>query len=412
MTLVEALRIALRGLQTNALRTALTALGIIIGISAVVIMVALGNGAERYIRDQIEVLGSNLLLVTPGNVKQGGVNLGQGAAVTLTLDDARLVAQQAPAVRAVSPVVSTRGTASFLNQNTVTNLVGVMPAYLTVRNFEVSQGRFILPNDVDGASKIAVLGAGVAADLFNGAAEGMIGKTVKLNQQAFEVVGVLKPKGGAGFLNQDDQVVIPITTAQRRLFRNALDNISQMVVQAVTQDQMEEAAIQTAAILRLRHHLPPSRPDDFTIQSQNDVLNTASSLAKAMTILLGAIASISLLVGGIGIMNIMLVSVTERTREIGIRRAVGAQRRDILAQFVVEAVVLCGLGGVGGSLLGISLAKLFGSLSVAGLSLTPIVDASSVLMALGVSVAIGLFFGIYPARRASRLNPIDALRYE
>ncbi len=412
MTPIEALRIALRGLQTNALRTALTALGIIIGISAVVIMVALGNGAERYIRDQIEVLGSNLLLVTPGNVKQGGVNLGQGAAVTLTLDDARLVAQQAPAVRAVSPVVSTRATASYLNQNTVTNIIGALPVFLTVRNFEVGQGRFILPNDVDGASKVAVLGAGVAADLFNGAAEGMIGKTVKLNQQAFEVVGVLKPKGGAGFLNQDDQVIIPITTAQRRLFRNPLDNISQMVVQAVTQDQMDEAAIQTAAILRLRHHLPPSRPDDFTIQSQNDVLNTASSLAKAMTILLGAIASISLLVGGIGIMNIMLVSVTERTREIGIRRAVGAQRRDILAQFVVEAVVLCGLGGVGGSLLGITLAKLFGGLSVAGLSLTPIVDASSVLMALGVSVAIGLFFGIYPARRASRLNPIDALRYE
>ena len=411
MTPAAATRVAVRGLLSHKLRSALTMMGIVIGIAAVIVMVSMGNAAQEQITHQIQNLGSNLLLVTPGNVKSAGVNLGEGAAATLNYGDARAVAAEAPAVAAVSPVVTTRATASYLNQNTVTTINGVVPAFLPVRNFQVDQGRFLGQDDVDNATKVAVLGASVERTLFNGAGP-MLGASIRINQQSFQVIGVLAAKGGSGFLNQDDQVFIPLTTAQRRLFRTPLSSINQMVLQATDSSTMDQAASQARAVLRERHHLPASRADDFTIESQHDVLNTASTLTGIMTIFLGTIASISLLVGGIGIMNIMLVSVTERTREIGIRKAVGAKRRDILAQFVAEAVALCVLGGAGGIIIGVGICQIIGRLSIGDLSLAPIISPSSVAMALGVSLAIGLFFGIYPARHASRLHPIEALRYE
>jgi putative ABC transport system permease protein len=412
MTFGDALRTAIRALGINRLRAGLTMMGIVIGIGAVIILIAVGNGAKQEITDQIQALGSNLLLVTPGSVNSAGVNLGQGSAVTLTYGDAKAIAEEAPAVSAVSPVLNARATVSYFEQNTVTTVAGVVPEFLPVRNYEIDLGRFIDQSDLDSVARVAVLGAGVERDLFGTQSGLSLGQSIKINRQSFEVIGVLQPKGGSGLFNQDDQIFVPLITAQTRLFGSVGGSVSQIVVQAPNQAAMDEASAETAAILRQRHGTSALRGDDFTIQRQDDILHTATLLTTTMTAFLGTIASVSLLVGGIGIMNVMLMSVTERTREIGLRKAVGARRRDILAQFVMEALLLCGLGGLGGIIAGFAISWLIGGVSISGLSLTPIVGADSVLLALGVSLAIGLFFGIYPARRASLLNPIDALRFE
>ncbi len=414
MDTLESIRTALYSLSGNKLRSALTMLGIIIGVAAVISLMGIGQGASQAIDKQIGSMGSNLLFVSPGAATVNGVRQEAGTQQTLTLEDANalLDPQNAPAVAAVAPELDTFGQIVYQGNNTNARVVGVTPAYEQVRNSPVQDGDFITQANVDSRSLVAVLGPQVASALFTDGQE-PVGQVIRINNISFKVVGVLQPKGGSGFGNADDQVFVPITTAMARLQRGRFQGgnvVSMISVQAVSAKDMDAATQQITAILEQRHHI--RYQDDFTIRSQQDLLATASQVSGVLTVFLGAVAGISLLVGGIGIMNIMLVSVTERTREIGIRKAVGATRRDVLNQFLTEATILSVLGGLVGILLGIGVARLISSLPMTGLSLHSVVTLSSVLLATLSAIAIGLFFGIYPAFRASALNPIDALHYE
>ena len=414
MDTLESIRTALYSLSGNKLRSALTMLGIIIGVAAVISLMGIGQGASQAIDKQIGSMGSNLLFVSPGAATVNGVRQEAGTQQTLTLEDANalLDPQNAPAVAAVAPELDTFGQIVYQGNNTNARVVGVTPAYEQVRNSPVQDGDFITQANVDSRSLVAVLGPQVASALFTDGQE-PVGQVIRINNISFKVVGVLQPKGGSGFGNADDQVFVPITTAMARLQRGRSQGgnvVSMISVQAVSAKDMDAATQQITAILEQRHHI--RYQDDFTIRSQQDLLATASQVSGVLTVFLGAVAGISLLVGGIGIMNIMLVSVTERTREIGIRKAVGATRRDVLNQFLTEATILSVLGGLVGIVLGIGVARLISSLPMTGLSLHSVVTLSSVLLATLSAIAIGLFFGIYPAFRASALNPIDALHYE
>jgi putative ABC transport system permease protein len=414
MDTLESIRTALYSLSGNKLRSALTMLGIIIGVAAVISLMGIGQGASQAIDKQIGSMGSNLLFVSPGAATVNGVRQEAGTQQTLTLEDANalLDPQNAPAVAAVAPELDTFGQIVYQGNNTNARVVGVTPAYEQVRNSPVQDGDFITQANVDSRSLVAVLGPQVASALFTDGQE-PVGQVIRINNISFKVVGVLQPKGGSGFGNADDQVFVPITTAMARLQRGRFQGgnvVSMISVQAVSAKDMDAATQQITAILEQRHHI--RYQDDFTIRSQQDLLATASQVSGVLTVFLGAVAGISLLVGGIGIMNIMLVSVTERTREIGIRKAVGATRRDVLNQFLTEATILSVLGGLVGIVLGIGVARLISSLPMTGLSLHSVVTLSSVLLATLSAIAIGLFFGIYPAFRASALNPIDALHYE
>jgi len=418
MNILVSLQIALRALGANKLRAGLTMLGMIIGVGAVIAMVAIGNGAQASITNQIQSMGTNLLFITPGAQQQGGVRTQQGTAPTLTYEDGIAIAQD-PDI----PIVGVAPEQTYFLQlkaganNVNTRVVGTTPAYQDIRNFHAAQGSFITQQQIDARSRVLVLGANVASELFGDADP--IGQTVKISagSQAginFQVIGVMETKGGTGFGSQDEQVFVPITTMQQRLMAqrnvsNAGHNVQVLDVQVSSQDKMDEAIAKIGDLLRQRHRVSE---DDFTIQSQTDILNTAGQITGIMTLLLGAIAGISLVVGGIGIMNIMLVSVTERTREIGLRKAVGAKRRDILMQFIIESLVVSILGGGIGILLGSGLARIVSGINLGGSTLPALVTVDAVLLAVGVSAAIGVFFGIYPAFRAARLNPIDALRYE
>jgi len=418
MNILVSLQIALRALGANKLRAGLTMLGMIIGVGAVIAMVAIGNGAQASITTQIQSMGTNLLFITPGAQQQGGVRTQQGTAPTLTYEDGIAIAQD-PDI----PIVGVAPEQTYFLQlkaganNVNTRVVGTTPAYQDIRNFHAAQGSFITQQQIDARSRVLVLGANVASELFGDADP--IGQTVKISagSQAginFQVIGVMETKGGTGFGSQDEQVFVPITTMQQRLMAqrnvsNAGHNVQVLDVQVSSQDKMDEAIAKIGDLLRQRHRVSE---DDFTIQSQTDILNTAGQITGIMTLLLGAIAGISLVVGGIGIMNIMLVSVTERTREIGLRKAVGAKRRDILMQFIIESLVVSILGGGIGILLGSGLARIVSGINLGGSTLPALVTVDAVLLAVGVSAAIGVFFGIYPAFRAARLNPIDALRYE
>jgi putative ABC transport system permease protein len=416
----SAVRVALRALGANKLRTTLTMLGIIIGVAAVIALMSIGRGAQAQVTSQIQGLGTNLLFVRPGSTEQGGVRSAAGNAATLTLEDADAIATL-PNVVATAPEVGTLVQILTNGQNSNTRATGVTEDYASVRNTSIAQGEWINRQYVDGRSLVVVLGDSVAKELFPDSDP--IGQTVRMSVGSrtgtnFRVIGVAEPKGGSGFGNQDDQVYVPITTVMARLFAQrtarGAPNVSTVNVQVVSESAMDETVQEIGDLLRTRHKVAQ---DDFTIQSQQDFLNTFNQIAGTFTLLLGAIAGISLVVGGIGIMNIMLVSVTERTREIGIRKAVGARRRDILTQFLVEAVVVSVLGGAIGIALGSGLAALISTLQVPGAgggmsSLQTQVGVDSVLLAFCVSAAVGLFFGIYPATRASRLNPIEALRYE
>jgi putative ABC transport system permease protein len=416
MNLWESVRIALRALAANKLRALLTMLGIIIGVAAVISLMSVGRGAQATITEQIQGMGTNLLFVRPGSAQQGGVRTGQGTAPTLTLDDANAIADQVASVAAVAPEVGGPAQLVAAGQNWSTRVVGTTERYPEVRNFRVASGDFFTRQNVDGRSRVVVLGCTPAENLFGDADP--VGETVRISLfgrpgVSFRVIGVMECKGGTSLGNQDDQVFVPITTYQTSLstarsVRGSF-TVSTINVQVVDQALMPEAVQDIAALLRQLHRV---NQDDFTIQSQEDFLNTAAQITGVMTVLLGAIAGISLVVGGIGIMNIMLVSVTERTREIGIRKAVGARRRDILLQFLVEATVVSLLGGIIGIALGMLLARLLGGTSFNGQRLTTVVTADAVLLAFTVSAAVGLFFGIYPAMRAARLHPIEALRYE
>ncbi len=415
MKLWESIRLAWHSLGANKLRSALTTLGIIIGVAAVIALLSLGRGVQTSITSQIQSIGTNLLYVRPGAQTQGGVRAEVGSAVTLTLDDARALADPAnvPSAVAVAPQVNSFGQVVALGQNVRTQVLGVTPEYAQVRNYQVLSGEFIQASHVTARSAVAVLGYTTAANLF-GEPESAVGQSIRINGQPFRVIGVLASKGTIGPFSQDDLVMVPLTTVQTRLFRGAnvrgSDSVSLISVQVADASLINQATQEIAETLRQRHRV--LYEDDFTISSQQDVLNTALQITGALTLFLGGIAAISLLVGGIGIMNIMLVTVTERTREIGIRKAVGARRRDILAQFLIEAVMLSVMGGVLGIAVGWGISRLLGNIQLGTTAIQPEVGLDAVLMATLFSMAVGIFFGIYPASRAAALNPIEALRYE
>ena len=405
---------ALASLGANKLRAGLTLLGVVIGVAAVISLMAIGRGAQEAVTSRIEALGTNLLFVRPGSASVAGVAGGQGSASTLTLEDAYSLHDPlfAPSVGAVAPELSATGQVVAGRENTFTRVVGVTPEYQFVRNFPIGSGQFITYSQVQNRSEVAVLGSRVAETLFG--FRDPVGQTVRINGRQFTVIGVLKTKGGSALGNQDDQLVVPITTAYYRLTSQrttqggvAVQNIN---VQVGDKDDMDDALQEIATVLRLRHRI--TGDDDFTVSSQQETIETLEETTETFVLFLGAIAGISLLVGGIGIMNIMLVSVTERTREIGIRKAMGAKRRDILFQFVSEATLLSVGGGGAGVLLGLLVSRLVDGRTLGTQTFQTAVSGDITILALLVSAAIGLFFGIYPAVRAARLHPIEALRYE
>jgi putative ABC transport system permease protein len=397
--------VALRALQRNKLRSSLTALGVIIGVAAVVAMVAVGNGAQARIEKQVASLGQNLLVVFAGSSRAGGVRAGLGSASNLTLADVDAIRREVTDVVAVSPEVSASAQVQSSGRNWSTSIMGESPDYLAIRDWKLASGTMFDARDVRSAARVAVIGSKTAAELF-GPLE-PVGQTVRVGAIPFVVAGVLESKGaGMGGMNQDDRLIIPYTTAMRRITGDRY--LRSVNVQVATAARMEAAQLQIEALLRQRHRLGDGREDDFNIFNQKEIADTIGSISKVITLLLGSIAGISLLVGGIGIMNIMLVSVTERTREIGVRMAVGAQPSAIQLQFLIEAVILSFLGGLIGVLLGFGASRLVGLFA----TFEAVVSAGSVLLAFGVSAAIGIFFGYYPARKAAALDPIEALRYE
>ena len=394
-------------LFANKARSGLTILGIVIGIGSVIAMVAVGQGATGSIESNIESLGSNLIMVTPGAQRNTGsqVSLGRGSAQTLTLEDAEAVQENIDTVKAVAPEVSGRYQVTAKGTNTNTQIVGVTVSYPEVKNVEIEEGNFISEQNVNNASKIAVLGPTTRDDLFGEEGEA-IGQTIRINGIQFKIVGVTVSKGGTGFSNQDDIIYIPISTAQR--FLSGSDSVTTVNVEIVNQESMSAAQEEITSLLLNRHNINDSTNADFTIMNQADIISSASSITDTLTILLASVAGISLVVGGIGIMNMMLTTVTERTREIGLRKAIGAKKKDITMQFLAESVMLTFIGGAIGIFLGCLVAFLLSNFNI----ISTQISLTSIILAFGVSAIIGIVFGYYPAKRAASLNPIEALRYE
>jgi putative ABC transport system permease protein len=398
-------RIAWDALARNAGRSLLTMLGIIIGVAAVITALAIGAGVRAAVAAQLQGLGSNLVIVVPGSTTTGGVALGAGARESLKLDDATAIAHLVPGVAGVSPQSGTSAQVVAGNANWATSVSGVSSDWPRVQNWTLAQGRFFTPDEQRDAAKVAVLGSTVAANLFPSG--NAIGAVIVAKRVPFTVIGVLNAKGQSGFgRDQDDQVVIPITSLQTRITGN--NWLNSIVISATSTDIVDSVVAATTRLLRLRHHLTPKQPDDFSVRNISNVQQAFTQTSQIMSLLLASIATISLIVGGIGIMNIMLVSVTERTREIGIRLAVGAHARHILTQFLIEALTLSCIGGVIGIALGV-VASLLAS-SVGGWNI--LVAPSAVLLSFCFSALVGIIFGYYPARRAALLDPIDALRHE
>ncbi|HVZ67653.1 MAG TPA: ABC transporter permease [Patescibacteria group bacterium] len=403
---MELLKESLLTLTLNKLRTGLAMLGIVIGIGSVIALLSLGQGTQAQVANQIQSLGANLLTVSPGGQSTGAVRGAQGSGTTLTLEDANgiMTSPQITTVDNVSPETTSRAQVTTGQTNSNVQVIGVTDAYSSVHKTNVTEGQFISKSDVAGIRKVAVIGPQVVTDLFGGASP--IGKTIRINGQTLTVIGVTESKGGTGFLNQDDIVFVPLTTAQKQLFGQ--NYLSSIAVEAKSPDVMEQARDEVGYYLLARHKLSDPSQADFSIFSQEDILNTASSITGTFTTLLSGIAAISLLVGGIGIMNIMLVSVTERTREIGLRKALGAKKNIIVSQFLIESVILTLIGGAIGMIIGIVISFVVSSLA----KLPFVISVESIVLAVGVSGAIGIVFGWYPARRAANLQPIEALRYE
>ena len=410
MNFTDAIGSALTAVRANVLRSVLTALGIIIGVAAVIIMVAVGSGAQQRIDGYIKGLGSNLLLIWPGSSNIGGVKGGRGTRPSLTEDDAFAIQNEVESIEVSAPQVRGPAQSIFGNRNWASTVVGATPEYEIAHNWSISDGRWFSAAEVRSSAKVVLLGATVAEQLFEG--NDPIGQTIRIKTVPFQVIGVLDRKGESlSGQDQDDIMLMPVTTARNRIVGGRqikARQVQAMYVKVRAPEEIDDAIADITDLLRQRHKIREGRPDDFTIRNMSQILEARSSSARVMTLLLAAVASISLVVGGIGIMNIMLVSVTERTREIGLRMAVGARRRDILRQFLIEAVTLSLIGGGIGVLLGIG-----GSIVIAQLGDWPTaISAGSIVLAFGFSAAIGVFFGYYPARKAARLDPIEALRYE
>lgn len=405
MNFLESIRVSLRALRANKLRSALTMLGIIIGVAAVIAMVGIGNGATASITSQIQGMGSNLLTISPGQSNSGGVSGGSGSSNNLTMDDVAKI-QIGIAVKAVAPIASSNAQVVLSSGNTSTTINGTTEGYEVIKNVTMARGRYLTKEDVSSSARVAVLGPTVVENLMGDVNGNIIGKTIKINNVPFQVIGVTTATGSTGFQSSDDMITAPITTVQARLIGKK--TVRSILVSATSEALMQTAQDEITATLRKAHKIQAGKDNNFRVQNQADMLATMQNVTKTLTMLLGGIAGISLLVGGIGIMNIMLVSVTERTREIGIRKAIGAKSMDILLQFLIEAVVLSILGG------GIGIALGYGGSSLVGkaLTLSTSISPTSVLVAFCFSAAIGIIFGVFPARKAAAMDPIDALRYE
>ncbi len=408
MNITQAIIEALESLNANKLRSGLTILGIVIGVAAVIAMLAAGTGAQNTITGSISGIGTNLLFVFQGNMVERVRNI-----KPLTMQDADAFKDEflAPSVAGVAPVIQRTLQITYQGEQTNSQVNGITPDYFSVRNYNLTEGDPITQDNLLGEASVAILGPQAADKLFS-RHEGITGETIRIEGQPFRVIGVLESKGGGSFGSQDNVILIPLSTAQTRLIRRTRDQVDVIFVQAVTSDAVPQASQEVADILRTRHRTALGA-DDFTVFTQQDFLSTAQTITGVLTIFLGGVAAISLLVGGIGIMNIMLVSVTERTREIGLRKALGARKRDILTQFLTESALLSLFGGLIGIGLGWLIAFIVGKIAAAANTpFTPTVGLDAVLLATLFSTAVGLFFGIYPANRAANLEPVEALRYE
>ncbi len=406
MNFTNLFRIALRALVRNKLRAFLTMLGIIIGVASVIAMLALGEGSKRSITDEMSSMGSNLVMVMPNFQRRGGVSLGASISMALKYSDVTAIRNEAASISAVSPTVNANGQVIYGNQNTQTSVYGVSEEYIDIRKMKIQSGRIFTETEIRSMAKVCILGQTVVENLFGEGAD-PVGISIRIKNLPFEIIGVLEDKGESGMgQDQDDMILAPYTTVQRRLA--AIDYINGIYCSAVSEEKSAAAIEEVEEILRRTHKLKESDENDFRVMSQSELIETVSTITNIMTLLLGAIASISLLVGGIGIMNIMFVSVTERTREIGLRMSIGGRGKDILRQFLVESMLLSIAGGIFGIIFGYIIAKGAGTL----MSTDTYITTQSVVLAFVVCFAIGVFFGWYPARKAANLNPIDALRYE
>jgi putative ABC transport system permease protein len=404
MNFREVIRVALRALARNKMRTILTMLGIIIGVSAVICIVALAQGASQAVQSQIQGLGENMVMVQAGSVNSNGVRMGAQATKTLTIEDAKAIQQQLPTIAAMSPGVAASVQVVHGNKNWYTRANGVGPAYFQIRTWPISEGSGFSQRDVNVAANVCIIGTTVAQQLFG--SQDPVGQTVRVQQVPFVIIGVLISKGSNFGQDQDDTMFMPYTTVQKKLA--GVNWLQSITASADSQDEIEIAEKQIAALLRQRHRLRPGEDNDFIIRSPQDLAATVASTTRILTLLLASIASVSLLVGGIGIMNIMLVSVTERTREIGVRMAVGATEQDVQRQFLSEAIVLSLLGGLIGIALGASVSMTVAHVMGWSSAVSPV----GIVVAMVFSAAVGIFFGYYPARKAAQLDPIEALRYE
>ncbi len=406
MELSELVTESLSTLTLNKVRTALAMLGVIIGIGSVIALMSLGQGSQKSITDQIQSLGANLLTVSPGSQTSGGIRGGSNVQ-TLTYDDAKAIlsSAQIKSIDKVSAEYSTRAQVVAGKNNSNTSVIGVLPEYAEIKNIRVSTGTFITDRHINSLGKVAVLGAQTAIDLF-GEGVNSVGQTIRINGQVFSVIGVTEAKGGSGFNNQDDVIILPLTSAQKLLF--GVSYVSSISISASGEDVMVQAEQEVTDLLLKRHKINNPELADFRIMSQEDILSTVTSVTKTFTTLLTGVAAISLIVGGIGIMNIMLVTVTERTREIGLRKALGAKAKIITAQFLTEAVMITFIGGIIGTTIGVGISYVLSKT----MSLPFVLSPGSILLAFVVSAGIGILFGWYPAQKAAKLQPIEALRYE